>query len=128
METESITCASCLNENQIGIHFCKQCGAPIGDFTTTMPFERIQAEGFAYREATSNPRKPIVVIGIYILFLPGFLAFLATVIFTIIQPGALGLLLPMTFLGVVSFVILYKTTKNFIKNRQSGLELTRYDE
>lgn len=50
--------------------FCGSCGAPLTTFASTLPFERTLAEGYAYRQAVESPRKLIVVLGIWMIFLP----------------------------------------------------------
>ncbi len=115
MNQELVVCHKCLHENAEFRNFCEKCGAPIGAFTTILPFERIQAEGHAYREASSNPTKPIIVIGIWFLFAPGAALFFYKLYKMVAEkawpPDSAGLLF-----GVLSLAILTKTTVNFIKN------------
>jgi len=115
MSKELIVCHKCLHENEAIRDFCQNCGATIGMFTTISPFKKIHAEGNAYCEASSNPTKLIVVIGIWMLFLPGAALFLYA-IYTIITEQAWDKDLVWFLLyGAISIAMLSKTTINFIK-------------
>ena len=118
MNQELIVCHKCLHENEDTRDFCKKCGAPVGMFTTISPFEKIQAEGHAYREASSNPTKPIVVIGIWLLFAPGaVLLFYA--LFEIIVRRTWSLDIAWFLCGgSLALAIVTKTTVNFIRNKK----------
>ena len=63
-------CKSCAAPNVPGAHFCVKCGAPLSSYSTMGPFETIFAQGFIYREAAQRPRRFIVVLGIWLIFLP----------------------------------------------------------
>ncbi len=67
---EIIACLSCLAPNNWSIDFCENCGSPIGMTSTLDPLKTIQAEGFLLRKATSERPKFIVLLGIWLLFLP----------------------------------------------------------
>ena len=119
MNQELIVCHKCLHANEETRDFCEKCGAPIGMYTSTLPFERIQAEGHAYREASSNPTKPIVVIGIWLLFSPG-VALLFYALFKIITERAWSEDIAWFLCyGAISVALIGKTTVNFIKKRQN---------
>jgi hypothetical protein len=53
--------------------FCNNCGLPLTLMATTGPYEHVLAAGYAYREASSNPHKPIVLLGMWLLMGPTFL-------------------------------------------------------
>jgi len=118
MNQDLIVCQKCLHGNADTRNFCEKCGAPIGMFTTTSPFETIQAGGYACSEASSNPSKPIVVVGIWILFTPG-VALLLFTLFRLITERVwregTGWFL---FYGTISTVLISKTTINFVKNKK----------
>lgn len=118
METDLIVCASCLHENDEGIQFCRNCGAPIGDYTTTMPIERIQAQGFAYRQATSSPGKPIVLGGMYVIFGSMLIGTTALAVHATIHHSISGVVLGL-LLGAIPSKILMKTTRKYIENRKA---------
>ncbi|MBT8042136.1 MAG: hypothetical protein HKP10_04855 [Kiritimatiellales bacterium] len=120
MNQELIVCHKCLHQNCDTRDFCERCGAPIGTFTTISPLERIQAEGHAYREASSNPTKPIVLIGVWLLFAPGA-ALLFYALFKIITKKAWSEDIAWFLCyGAISIALLSKTTINFIKNKKKA--------
>lgn len=126
VEDELMVCLSCLHENVSGRDLCEKCGAPIGKYTTFMPLERTLAEGVCYRSAVSNPRRPIIVIGIWFLFLPGsLLLFYSLFIVWSIAfhkwplPSGCGVAGSFFFLGLISTAILYRTTSNYIKMKKA---------
>ena len=63
-------CLNCMAPYGPLMDFCAGCGAPLTPFASTQPFERTLAEGYAYRQAVEAPRKPIVVAGIWLIFVP----------------------------------------------------------
>lgn len=63
-------CRSCTIPNETNAHFCVKCGAPLSSYATMGPWETILAQGFIYREAAERPRRFIVVLGIWLIFLP----------------------------------------------------------
>jgi len=109
-------CLTCLFPNNTSDHFCGRCGAPLSSYAATAPFERIFAEGHAYRQASENPRSFIVVLGIWLLF--GTFA-LAGVTFLGAGSG-LGFPFPLVF-GflwlVLSGAMIWKTTRNYFAKR-----------
>lgn len=50
--------------------FCDRCGAPVDSVAAIMPFERIEAQGYLFREAVSRPRNWLVLVGIWVLLVP----------------------------------------------------------
>src|SRR5580692_10018353 len=78
METESQSpepqpqqlCTSCGAPNPPSADFCVKCGAPISWYSKMGPFESIAARGFIWREAAERPRRLIVVVGMWLIFLP----------------------------------------------------------
>jgi hypothetical protein len=40
--------------NPLSADFCRRCNAPVGDYTSWKPFERIFAEGFVYRRVVEG--------------------------------------------------------------------------
>ena len=70
-------------------HFCPDCGVPLTVQATTNPTDQILAEGFAYREASNHPDKPIVVIGIWLLWAPQLLGILVIGIAIVMHAGSI---------------------------------------
>ena len=126
-------CLSCLHGNVPGRDLCEECGAPIGKYTTFMPFEKTLAEGVCYRSAVSNPRKPIILIGVWFLFAPGLLSLCYSLFigWSILLskwsfPYGVGVAGSFLLYGLISVIILYRTTGNYMKLKRSTLsnELT----
>jgi ribosomal protein L40E len=63
-------CISCMAPNDPTAHFCAECGAPLSSYASTGPFESLFARGVVYRQAAESPRKPIVVLGVWLIFGP----------------------------------------------------------
>jgi hypothetical protein len=70
---EYALCPSCVFPNVPDVQWCKRCGAPLNFISTIGPLEHLYAEGFAYRRAVRGRPKFVVVLGIWLLFLPGLL-------------------------------------------------------
>ena len=129
MDTESpnencILCPSCGKLCSADAQFCPSCRSPITSYASTGPYESIFAEGAAYRSAFNSPSKPIVVIGVWLLFGPA--AFSAPIILFDCLPRISEFEVSdicLIILGAVYSLgggyILYQTTKNYLKNKAS---------
>jgi hypothetical protein len=113
---EQQLCTSCLCPNVPETHFCKNCGAPLSSYAATAPFERLFAQGHAYRQATENPRKPVVVLGIWLLFGP--LALTGLVIL-FLSPDSVQSIFIGGAMFAISLAILVKTTRNYLNRDKS---------
>ena len=80
-------CPKCLRPNTADKHFCVHCNAPLTTFATTAPYEHILAGGFAVRTASSALTKPIILIGMWLLFGPGFLVLVALDLYALFNIG-----------------------------------------
>lgn len=110
-------CPSCLTLNDEFAAFCRKCRTPIGAVATLDPMQTIQTEGFLFRKAIGGRPKPIVLVGVWILFLPvmGVGSYFAVHLIVNRKDfsdffffwGAMGL-------AYIGFVVLYRTTKNFL--------------
>ena len=67
---EGIVCSRCMSPNDPGEKLCIKCGAPLGDFASTVSWEYGRAWGAAYHEPTSPRKKPIILVAVWILFGP----------------------------------------------------------
>lgn len=110
---EKALCTTCLHPNAPQTAFCKECGAPVGIISTVGPFERLFAEGFAYRQAVASPRKPIVLVGLWLIFLP-------TLLFLFLLPPTTPYGLVMSPVWMLSIFILYRATRNFLRQQPAG--------
>lgn len=106
-------CISCLSANFPNAHFCEKCGAPLDFYSATAPFERIHAQGFAFRSAVVGRPRFIVVIGMWILFIPGVLAFILRLGLLVLgrnQPSYEDLIFALY--AVFGVLIIYRVTRN----------------
>lgn len=120
-------CPRCLEPIPLGAHFCNRCSTPLTFHATTGPYESIFAEGFAYREASSNPRKPIILIGMWLLWGPSFavsLLMFGISVAACFEQGSLPwILVPLFGSGVCVWftgALLFKTTKNYVRIREEA--------
>lgn len=109
---EHALCLQCLAPNVPTAHFCGDCGAPLSPYAATAPFESLLSEGHAWRQATSNPRRLVVVLGMWLLFGP-MLAGSAWLLAMGREAGVQGWAAAAFFLPV-SVVVLWKTTRNYV--------------
>ena len=114
---ESELCRQCLAPNPPGVAFCGQCGAPLSSYAATGPFEHLFAEGHAYRRAAEQPQNWVVVLGIWLIF--GFALLGGAVLFVIgIESSAWTQRLLGLVLALIALLMLFKTTRNFIRQRR----------
>ena len=79
-EVELPVCLSCLQPNTVEDHFCRKCGAPLDSYAATAPFESIFAQGHVFRGATEGKPRLIVVIGVWLIFLPALMISLLDIV------------------------------------------------
>ncbi len=112
---ENALCSACLEGNPPGEHFCRKCGAPLSSYATTAPLEQIYSLGWMYRRALSQPTRPIVLLGIWLIIGPIFL----WAVRHIVWPD--GRFWPNAIIAVfwtgLSGAILYRITKNYVVER-----------
>jgi hypothetical protein len=135
-EVEIPLCPHCAAPFREGEHFCDRCGCPVTFQAVSMPYESILARGFAWREGSRNPQSLIVLVGMWVLFAPalvvsviGFLALLASFREFDWRPyprtNFLMALLCLAFVGgmaTISGLLLYKTTRNYLRLRRVAEE------
>jgi hypothetical protein len=111
---ENKLCVGCMFPNEPDVHFCANCGAPMTSYAAIGPFELLFAEGHVYRQADENPRRFVVVLGVWVIF--GMMALgCAALLFMGPEMGLQYLILGAVFLPV-SLVMIWKTTRNiFLK-------------
>ena len=126
---EDELCICCLQANAPLVKFCRHCRAPLHPLASILPYERIYATGFVWRSAVLKPRKLMVVIGIYLYFLPTFLysVLMLKLIFGGIQfeylsgiamVGTLAALVTLMVPTALSLLILILTTSNYVKAKR----------
>ena len=107
-------CTSCAAPNEPSADFCAKCGAPISWYSKMGPFESIFAQGFILREAAGRPRRLIVVLGIWLLFLPQAIGGLF-----FISMGGSPLFLYGSAISLVAIAIIGRTTWNYINEKSN---------
>src|SRR5205814_7839381 len=65
-----LICTSCGRPAEAGQHICEHCGAPVTPYVHSDPVMGIMARGYAAHKATTDPQKPIVVIGMWLWMVP----------------------------------------------------------
>jgi len=117
---DAALCPKCLLANSPTAAFCADCGAPIGMVANVDPMQHIYAEGFAYRPAVDGPPSFIILLGMWLLFGP--LALVAS--FVVFNESTLTFSMdaPFAFLGLISVIILYRTTRNYLVKPRSAIE------
>jgi hypothetical protein len=65
---EGTVCERCMTPNDPGDKACIRCGAPLGDFGSTAPWEFGKARPKAYHEPTSPRKRPIILVAVWVLF------------------------------------------------------------
>lgn len=119
-----ILCPHCLAENEEHAHFCRECFTPLSAHAAIDPVGQIYAQGDTYRKAVANPSRPIILLGMWLIFAPSiFLALLGLIaIFEphrVGNPVALAILYAgfYTGLALVQGAILYRVTHNFLHRK-----------
>lgn len=87
----------------------------MSSYASTGPFESLFAEGFMYRQAAEAPRRFIVVLGIWLIFLPAGL--LGLLFIPGFRAGDFGASVVGGTTSALSLLIIAKTTWNYFKNR-----------
>ena len=108
--TETLVCPACLEENLTG-HFCRN-GAPVGTNAAVGPLNRY-CRGLCRSEA-ENPRKAIVVLGMFGVLLPIGVVGVSLVVLGLPQRDYGNLLLGGILAGL-SIAILFRTTLSYVR-------------
>jgi hypothetical protein len=129
-----IHCTSCGKRQAGSPDLCVFCGAPLTSHGGTDPVLGIFARGFAARQATTNPRKPIVVIGIWLWMGPVVVLTLTMASMSLSElfrtigdqqwlaasGAALGLIFS-SALVTITFTILVRTTEAYFRTTRAPL-------
>ena len=111
-KAERSVCPNCLLDNSSTAAFCTRCGAPIGMVANIDPMQSIQSEGFGYRSATEGPPKLIVLVGMWLLFVP--LLLLAPFAWLSGDAHNLPQTCFFTLFALLAAAILFRTTRNYV--------------
>jgi len=128
--TPLLICTACGKPQAEGRHLCEHCGAPLTPFAHTDWLLGVQSRGFAARQASTEPRKLIVVVGMWLWLLP----MLGMGLFFVVggagflreawdreTSSVIPALLYLTFgwgLFLLAAAILFKTTRSYIWGRR----------
>lgn len=119
---ESITCVSCMTPNRPTDALCRKCGYPISSTAHLDPLQTIQTEGLLLRKALEGRPKLIVLLGVWILFLPVLVVGAGSAIYFVLNPRGYSDLIffgAMLGLSYAAFIILYRITRNYFTIRKS---------
>jgi hypothetical protein len=118
---EKQLCTSCTTPNETNANFCINCGAPLSSYANIAPFERLFSEGFIYRQAAENPRKLIVVLGVWFMFGLGGMGGL--IIIGLGQRSGYWPAIVADLIGggvvLFSLVMILKCTRNYLTRKRS---------
>src|SRR5205085_1724297 len=139
-QSELLVCTSCGRRAEPRQHICEHCGAPITPYAHSDPVMGIMARGFAAHKATTDPQKPIVVLGMWLWMVPGFFAglYMTTLGIGFLLEGVgnhewLGLIgIPVLGIGLVMVWIaggiLLKTTLRYLESSERGDQTEEREE
>lgn len=118
-------CGACGRNNPEGTRFCAHCGAPIGPLSVVNPLDSVRAEGYMYRKTTTEPTKPIVLFGVWLLNIPA-LVFCGVMIVVLLtdrpSAGTIPIVLIFIALACVAGLLLYRSTKSYYEGKRKEAE------
>jgi hypothetical protein len=111
------SCGALIGVNEV---FCPSCQAPISLLANTDPLQRIYTEGLIYSKAVEGRPKLVVVMGIWILFLPVAILSCGAIVMMLGEAagsGAAGFLFfwVAVFIAIFSIVMLFRVTRNYLR-------------
>jgi hypothetical protein len=123
-EGRETICPSCAGFISVREAFCPACSASIGLPLHNDPVLRLPTEGLAYGRAVRGKPKLVVVIGIWVLFLPLLgmaLSLLIMILFNGAGTGTVGFVLFLLIVGFAYFasMMLYRVTRNYFKYKKT---------
>lgn len=117
METGVILCNNCRHRNETTQEICEECGSPIGAWTSPSQLSGVLSGNF-HHQAVATPRKFVIVLGVWLLFLPSALVCCFYAIELLTQQ-LYGMALMFACLAVWPIAVLRRTTKNYIEYKKS---------
>lgn len=100
-------CPNCLAANEPSAHFCVKCGAPLTSHAAIDPMGQVYAQGHIYRQAVGRPASALVLLGVWLIFLPiALAAFLA------------GRSVTTWVIAALALAVLYLVTRNYLRQRR----------
>jgi len=117
METGVILCNNCRHRNEAAQEICEECGSPIGAWTSPSQLSGVLTGNF-HHQAVATPRKFVIVLGVWLLFLPAALvAIWQSIVFLSQQSFIMALMF--ACLAIWPIAVLRRTTKNYIEYKKS---------
>ncbi len=116
----SILCPHCAATNAPAADFCVRCGAPLSVIASTDPLRASLLVGFLYREAVHGRPKRIVVLGVWLIFLPGVASLPIAWGNGLTDPN---LLAKQAVWSLLSAVIPVLATLNYVRKRREAVPL-----
>ena len=110
--------------------FCDRCGAPVDSVAAIMPFERIEAQGFVFRQAVSRPRNWLVLVGIWVLLVPQVIVIAVLLAWPggglgpgSVGPGwdEIGMQVLLAFYALVLAIIVVRVTVAYFRRKRPGV-------
>jgi hypothetical protein len=118
---ERMLCPACLHPNALSAMFCSKCDAPLSAGAVLGPFEQIRAQRFVLHRAATGPSSPMVVFGVWLIFVPIVIASIVGVGAGLSQDDfsaeAVFNLVIFALAGVLSFGVIWRVTVNFRRQR-----------
>jgi len=115
---EAALCTYCLFPNLPEASWCKRCGASMSYASIVGPLDAALASGFMWRGAVRGRPKPIVLLGVWMLFFPSLLwnllVALSILTFGMTGPALLAMLWFTVAYAAVAFRMLYQVTRNYV--------------
>jgi len=118
-QKEGVLCLSCMKANDGAAVFCRYCNAALGLTDNPDLLQRIAHEGAVYSKAVEGKPKPIVLIGVWLLFLPVLIISLLSAV-SLAFEGERGSISFVFFWVLIisaffSLTMIYKVTRNYFK-------------
>lgn len=118
-------CGACGRNNPEGTRFCAHCGAPIGPLAVVHPLDSIRADSYVLRKTTTEPTRPIVLFGVWLLNFPA-LVFCAVMVVVLLtdrpSAGTIPFVLIFVALACVAGLLLYRSTKSYDEGKRKETE------
>jgi hypothetical protein len=101
--------------NDSSAAICSGCGSALFETNMLVPGQAMYADGVAVSNAVYRPTRPVVVIVIWMLFLPGLIVSPFGMLAGIGMPGAAGFVIfwMSAGLAVISATALFRVTKGY---------------
>jgi hypothetical protein len=115
---EAALCTYCLFPNLQEASWCKRCGASMSYGSIVGPLDAALASGYMWRGAVRGRPKPLVLVSVWVLFLPkllvNLLAALSILACGMTGPASLAMLWLTLAFAAVAFMMLYQVTRNYL--------------